>query len=103
MARKKLTPEEMLKEILEGVDIIGTMLDRELPRLRAELDGYTTDATRRNSGSEHQGSDPSPELATALAEIRELLEMQERRLTALDQRISRLTEAIAAPESERKR
>ena len=91
MGRKKLTPEEMLESIEKGVDIVGTMLHQDLPRVFEELAGIRAQLAALRSPRGAGSPDPQDE-ETTLGDIRELLELQERRLAALEARLARTQE-----------
>ena len=93
-----LVPDDAVYELGQrrGVDVVGTMLDLELPRLRADI-------RRIQQRLDHLGA-PMPQaqrptdatdVTAILTEIRELLEAQERRIAALDLRLSRLASDMA--------
>jgi len=92
----KRDKEVTLEDVLEGVDVVGTMLDLELPRLRADIQQIQRQLDRqRTPSSADQRTSGTDDLACTLTEIRELLEGQERRIAALDLRLSRLANSLA--------
>jgi hypothetical protein len=98
MSDRKRKREITLEEVLEGVDVVGTMLDLELPRLRAEIRQIRARLDRlRPPAAADQARADTDDLACALTEIRELLETQDRRIAALDLRLSRLAAELAEP------
>jgi hypothetical protein len=90
--------EVTLEDVLEGVDVVGTMLDLELPRLRADIQEI---CRRLDLLSPSPPAETRPvstdDLTGTLTEIRELLEAQDRRIAALDLRLSRLATDLAGP------
>lgn len=96
MGKQPPGPEATLADILEGVDIVGTILHEELPQLQADLDDVKTAISRLETAYERATSVTSAELAASLTEIREMLEMQEQRIVKLDVRLAQM--AGAGPE-----
>lgn len=94
MLRKKKSAEPpSLGEILEGVDIVGTILDQELPRLQADLKSIkTTIEAVQKAGKLHSADS---DLLDMLTEIRDMLEQQEHRLIKLDARLAQLEAEFA--------
>lgn len=87
----KKRAEPTLAEILEGVDIVGTMLDQELPQLKRELAAIKAAVTRPTAGSTRDGQAGSDsDILAALTELKEMLEQQEQRLLKLDARLAQL-------------
>jgi len=93
-----------LADILEGVDIVGTILHEELPQLAADIDELKVALARLENAHERATSVTSSELAASLNEIRELLEMQEQRIVKLDMRLAQMagpaTDKDSDPEEE---
>lgn len=88
MAKSKKKKEPSLLEIVQGVDIVGTMLAMELPRLRADI-AELREATAKRSAGAGPGI-AGEEIMAALTELRELLEAQEQRILKLDARLAQL-------------
>lgn len=88
MAKK--VPEPSLREVLSGVDIVGTMLNTDLPRLERELGAIRAELARQAvSGAPARQKAPD-EIAVTLEEIRDLLQVQLERLDALERRVAHL-------------
>ena len=99
---KTTAPKDPLLDILQGVDMVGTMLHTDIPRVLEELNRIRTlveasqvvpDSGPPASVAMSSGSDDATAL---LLEIRELLEAQDRRMAALEQRLARLAETLTA-------
>ena len=95
----KQVPEPSLHEVLAGVDIIGTILNTDLPRLERELGALRADLTRSSvsgesaAASSRKGPD---DMSATLEEIRDLLQLQLDRLDALERRVAHLA-ALCTP------
>lgn len=87
---KPKVPEPTLGEILSGVDIIGTMLHIDLPRLETHLQELKTLATAARA-TERPGQITSADVAASLEELKEVLQLQNERLLSLERRLSHLT------------
>jgi hypothetical protein len=96
MGKKEAGPEAILADILQGVDIVGTILHEDLPRIQSDLEDVKIALARLENAHERAATVSTAELAAALGEIRELLEMQEQRIVKLDMRLSQLSEAATA-------
>lgn len=90
MGKQPPGPEATLADILEGVDIVGTILHEELPQLQADLDEVKVAISRLETAHERATAVSSTELAASLNEIREMLEMQEQRIVKLDMRLAQM-------------
>lgn len=92
---KAKQPEPTLGEILSGVDIIGTMLHLDLPKLEAQIQEIkalvTPAATARPPGRAAQAAGTDPDLSAVLDELKETLQLQNERLLSLERRLSHLT------------
>jgi len=89
MAKPK-SPEPTLGEILSGVDIIGTMLHLDLPKLEQQIQEIKALVTPiRTSDRPVQGLDA--DLAAVLEDLKESLQLQNERLLSLERRLSHLT------------
>ena len=90
---KPKQPEPTLGEILSGVDIIGTILHLDLPKLEAqiqEIKALVTPAVRSPERAAHS-SGPDPDIAAVLEDLKETLQVQNERLLSLERRLSHLT------------
>ena len=90
MSKKHGTETDTLSEILEGVDIIGTLIDTELPALRTDIAEIKSQLVGRAPNLSPNTESGLAELALVLVEIREMIEDQERKIAALDRRLTRL-------------
>lgn len=90
MGKRPPGSDATLVDILEGVDIVGTILHEELPLLQADLDELKVAVARIETAHERATSVTSAELAASLNEIREMLEMQEQRIVKLDMRLAQM-------------
>jgi hypothetical protein len=90
MGKQPPGPDATLADILEGVDIVGTILHEELPQLQADIDELKIALARLENAHERATSVTSAELAASLNDIRELLEMQEQRILKLDMRLAQM-------------
>jgi hypothetical protein len=79
-----------LGEILSGVDIIGTMLHIDMPRLEQQIQEIKALLSAPRPG-EHALQGESGETASALEDIKEMLQLQNERLLSLERRLSHLT------------
>jgi len=101
MAKNKAAKDPLL-EILQGVDMVGTMLHTDIPRVLEELNRIRTLVEVRQTVPDSGPptsvaiSSGSEDATLLLLEIRELLEAQDRRMAALDQRLARLAETLTA-------
>ena len=88
----KPKPDPTLSEILSGVDIIGTMLHLDLPKLEQQIQEIRTLVTPTPSrAGEHAGLGASNEITVVLEDLREMLQLQNERLLSLERRLSHLT------------
>lgn len=88
----KPKPDPTLGEILSGVDIIGTMLHLDLPRLEQQIQevrALVTPAPTRAGGG--AGGAASLEITAVLEDLKEMLQLQNERLLSLERRLSHLT------------
>jgi hypothetical protein len=99
----KEVPEPSLREVLSGVDIIGTMLSTDLPRLERELGAIRAELAR-HSVSADPATPKSPrtadDITVTLEEIRDLLQVQLERLDALERRVAHLASICAKEATE---
>jgi len=95
---KDAAPDAILADILQGVDIVGTILHEDLPKIQADIEDVKIALARLETAHERASSVSSAELAASLGEIRELLEMQEQRIVKLDTRLAQLSGHEAALE-----
>lgn len=85
----KPKPDPTLGEILSGVDIIGTMLHLDLPKLEQQLaEIKALLVTARPVERPQAGAD---ETASALEELKELIQLQGEHLASLERRLAHLT------------
>jgi len=88
--KDKPKPDPTLGEILSGVDIIGTMLHLDLPKLEQQIAEIKALVSQASAGER-----PSPRDTTdaeaALEEIKEMLQLQGERLLSLERRLAHLT------------
>ena len=87
-------PEPTLGEILSGVDIIGTMLHLDLPKLEAqiqEIKALVAPAAARTTERPARSSGSDPDLSAVLEDLKETLQLQNERLLSLERRLSHLT------------
>jgi hypothetical protein len=89
-AAKPKQPEPTLGEILSGVDIIGTMLHLDLPKLEQQLAEIRKLVTPASVG-DRLARPEATDTAAALEEIRDQLQVQGERLLALERRLLHLT------------
>lgn len=88
MAKK--VPEPSLREVLSGVDIIGTILNTDLPRLERELGAIRADLARQAVSGVSAKQKAPDEISVTVEEIRDLLQVQLERLDALERRVAHL-------------
>jgi chromosome segregation ATPase len=78
-----------ISEVMTGVDMIGTILDLELPKLENRLKDIKgqldTVLQPESPGKKIELS----ELANSINELRDMVESQERQIAALDMRLAR--------------
>jgi hypothetical protein len=86
----KPKPEPTLGEILSGVDIIGTMLHIDIPRLEQQIQEIKAFVAPGRPG-ERTAAGATGEIAAALEDIKETLQLQNERLLSLERRLSHLT------------
>ncbi len=87
---KPKSPEPTLGEILSGVDIIGTILHLDLPKLEQQIQEIKALVTPvRTPDRPVQGLDA--DLAAVLEDLKETLQLQNERLLSLERRLSHLT------------
>jgi hypothetical protein len=87
-------PEPTLGEILSGVDIVGTMLHLDLPRLEQHLQEIKALVAGSRAGAPAgRAGDPvsAAELAAVLEDLKEAVQLQNERLLSLERRLSHLT------------
>jgi len=97
---KEIT-EPSLREVLSGVDIVGTMLNTDLPRLEKELGAIRAELARQNQSGDNTLQTPQKapdEITGTLEEIRDLLQLQLGRLDALERRVAHLA-LLCTPDS----
>jgi hypothetical protein len=99
VSKKEAGPDALLTDILQGVDIVGTILHEDLPKIQTDLEDVKIALARLENAYERATSVTSAELAASLAEIRELLEMQEQRIVKLDVRLAQLSGSEADRET----
>lgn len=87
---KPKQPEPTLSEILSGVDIIGTILHLDLPKLEQQIQEIKALVTPGRVAGR-----PSPaidaDMAAVLEDLKETLQLQNERLLSLERRLSHLT------------
>lgn len=86
-----------LGEILSGVDIIGTMLHLDLPRL--ELQIAEIKSLLSTAAPEKPARTDSGDTATALEELKEMIQLQGEQLLSLERRLLHLTTLCEAREA----
>jgi hypothetical protein len=87
--------------VLSGVDVIGTILNTDLPRLEKELGAIRAAlASQAKTGNRTlPGSPKAPdEITVTLEEIRDLLQLQLGRLDAVERRVAQLA-LLCTPKS----
>lgn len=89
-ASKSKSPEPTLGEILSGVDIIGTMLHIDIPRLEAHLQELKSLAAASRT-PERPVENSAVDLTAALEDMKEALQLQNERLLSLERRLLHLT------------
>jgi hypothetical protein len=93
--------EPSLREVLSGVDIIGTILNTDLPRLEKELGAIRAELAQQNLAGNPGGlktPNGSDDITVTLEEIRDLLQVQLERMDALERRVAHLA-TLCTPES----
>ena len=92
MAKPK-QPEPTLGEILSGVDIIGTILHLDLPKLEAQIQEIKALVTPAPATPERTAHGPGidPDLSAVLEDLKETLQLQNERLLSLERRLSHLS------------
>jgi hypothetical protein len=99
----KEVPEPSLREVLTGVDIIGTILHTDLPRLEAELSAIRSDLARQPPSGPSDSRNVlrgSEEMTVTLEEIRDLLQLQLDRLDVLERRVAHLADVCTRTSQE---
>lgn len=96
---KKADP--ILAEILSGVDIIGTMLHLDLPRLEGQLSEIKALVSSASPGQRAARPDTT-EAAALLEEIKEMVQVQGEQLLALERRLAHLTSLCEDGQANRK-
>jgi hypothetical protein len=82
-----------LHEVMTGVDMIGTMLHIELPKIENRLKGIEGHLTTLAQQPRSPGNSIDlADLSAAIRELRDMAESQERHIAALDIRLARLAE-----------
>lgn len=89
-SKAKPKPDPTLAEILSGVDIIGTMLHLDLPKLEQQLAEIKVLVSQASPGERSSLRDTN-EAEAALEEIKEMLQLQGERLLSLERRLAHLT------------
>ena len=83
-------------EILQGVDMIGTMLHDDIPRLEEELKAIRARLEERPAAVAEVASTTAPDdVQQALEELRDLIQLQTQRIEALERRVAQWTAGAA--------
>jgi hypothetical protein len=90
MKAKPKQAEPPLGEILSGVDIIGTILHTDLPRLEKQL-AEIRSFLAPDAPAGRLARRDTTDVALALEEIKEQLQVQGQRLLSLEHRLVQLT------------
>ena len=99
-SKAKPKPDPTLGEILSGVDIIGTMLHLDLPRLEQQLAEIKALVSHASAGERTAPRDVH-DAEAALEEIKEILQLQGERLLSLERRLAHLTTMVEEAGSSR--
>ncbi len=78
-----------INEVMTGVDMIGTILDTELPKLENQLKDIKGQLDTMLQPEGPGKKIELAELANSINELRDMVESQERHIAALDMRLAR--------------
>jgi len=92
MAKPK-TDVPTMGEVMTGIDMVGTILDIELPKLSDQLKSIQNSLHTRTQPEGPGKKIELAELAESIHDLRDMIESQERQIAALHTRLARLSDS----------